>query len=184
MHQWIDDKSAQQAGLSSITAVSFLWPNGILPRMRMLAAGFTKDGDKIKAATDSAWWGKPYAYPMWNPVGTYLDKCHAADLDGPFVWDEGVANAEPGALSQAIISIADEIDGLRKGKALGCAPFFIPARRGVMPTPNPACAAKDVARKIAEPIIEPIRRQKGALADAGTVLLFVLFILAASKRSR
>lgn len=154
----------------------------------MLAAGFTKDGDKLKAATDTAWWEAPYRYAMWNPTGTYLDKCHAANLDGPFVWDEGVANAEPGALSQAIISIADEIDSLRKIGALGCAPFFIPARRGVMPTPNPMCAAKEAARKQVEPIVDNVRKQKQAVrnlfSDAGTVLLIIAIAIAASRRKR
>jgi len=149
--------------------------------MRMLAAGFTKDGDKLKAATDTTWWGKPYAYPMWNPVGTYLDKCKAAQLEGPFVWDEGIANAEPGTLSQAIIAIADEIAMLRSRGLIGCTDYYIPARRGIMPIPNVACQATRKAKEIADPVIEPIRRAK---SDINSLAFILLLIAIASRKEK
>lgn len=149
--------------------------------MRMLAGGFTKDGDKFKAATDAAWWGKPYAHALWAPLGTYLDytsKMTTGDVN----FDEGVANAEPGALSQAIIAIADETNQIRKLGGIGCAMFFIPARRGVMPMPNAGCSVKRKPIVDLSPITDGVRKQKQAVKTVGVVVLAVLALFLFRRR--
>ena len=67
-----DAATLMRNGARSDVAESFAPPDGVFPRMRLLAWGWEKPGDKFKSPSDAAWWKKRYQFPLWNPIETYL----------------------------------------------------------------------------------------------------------------
>lgn len=142
--------------MPEIVARSFALPWGILPRMELLAAGWVKPGDEFKRAEDRAWWTKRYAHPLWEPLRTYAKILDDNSIGVPRAFDEALAAGKPSAISRALTSAGENLDAIRKDGSDVCAPFFIPARDGVMPVRNDSCQARLNAKK-APDLTKPIR---------------------------
>lgn len=173
--QWDTADHAIEAGVDETTARSFLQPDGILTRMRALACGWTKPGDKLRDPSDRAWWSRTYAFPLWNPLATYVDRISNVTPDavrGTF--DEALAAGDSTALSQFLADhMQAEITDLLEAP---CPQWIIPPGKGQMPVPNPDCAAKENDRLRREKETrrkqrEELQRQKGF--DIVSVLLVV-----------
>lgn len=142
-------------------ARSFLAPDGVLLRMRALAVGWTNPGDKIRAPNDTAWWGATYRFPLWNPLGTYVDGISAAlaatGATPGVAFNEAAARGDSAAISRIVAGMREELAFL-EGKDPDCKPgdlcqapcppwLIPPGKRGTMPLPNPDCAVRDVERR-------------------------------------
>lgn len=155
--EFVDADSGERAGLPTPVARAFLHPLGIIPRMRLLACGWTKPGDKFRKASDRAWWTKRYQHPLWEPLGTWIDSLAHSDVgQRAMVFEEAIANAEPAALSRELATAVEDLRIIRAANADICAPFLIPRRRGVMPEANIVCITRIEAGDKLEKHKEPI----------------------------
>ena len=178
--QVTDFEAGVRAGMPDIVARSFALPWGILPRMELLACGWVKPGDEFKRATDRTWWSKTYAHPLWEPLKTYAQILDEVAIGIPRAFDEEMARGEPSAISRALISAGENLDAIRKDGSDICAPFFIPARVGVMPVRNDACQARLNLKKapdLTKPIRDVVSSKPFSLGPWGLLGLFVLFSL-------
>lgn len=138
-----DAATGMASGLSSTVATRFLLPHGILPRMGLLACGWIKPGDEFKRATDRSWFAKKYAHPLWEPLETYAAFLDAAALGpGSVAFDDRLAAGDSGLISNRIASSEDDLTAIRANGSDVCAPYFIPARVGVLPVSNLACQTR------------------------------------------
>lgn len=171
VQQWTNADAAKKIGVDALTADSFLEPDGILTRMRALACGWTKPGDKMRLPTDTAWWNKAYAFPLWNPLTTYVTNISKVPSVGTDVFfDEDIARADSAALSTALGGMNAEITELLEAP---CPRWIIPPGRGQMPIANPECAKKDKERLDRERAIERDQRQKANKSEAWDWILFL-----------
>lgn len=141
-----DADAAIAAGWREDMAQGFLPPDGILPRMRLLAWGWTKPGDKFKSPGDASWWAKRYQFPLWNPLETYLLQLEQHGTDVSFSWDEDLAGGAMALLSYALPSVVR--DDLPPVNEAPCPKWLIPPGRGQMPIPNPECVLKDIKKRL------------------------------------
>jgi hypothetical protein len=143
----LDAAAAIDAGWREDMAQGFLPPDGILPRMRLLAWGWTKPGDKFKSPSDRAWWRQRYQYPLWNPLETYvqqLERTGVAPLS-TFTIDEDLAAGNAALLSYALPAVVQ--GDLPPVNEAPCPKWLIPPGRGMMPIANPECAVKKLVDK-------------------------------------
>lgn len=134
-------------GYARDTAQRWVMPDGILPRMRLVACGWKNPGDRFRAAEDAAWWARPYELPMWVPLLTYAQTSEKAGQVG-WLWDDAMARGDSTALSHGIISAQSELDKIVAARSDKCLPYFVPKRAGVQPLPNKPClVALAAARK-------------------------------------
>lgn len=153
-----DAPAAIARGWNVDVASSWLLPDGILPRMRLLAWGWTKPGDRFKSPSDRAWWGKRYQYPLWNPIETYVDQAErqdGTDSSGFVGWDDDLAAGDEAELSRSMPAVVH--DDLPAAMAKPCPEWLIPPGRGMAPIPNPSCLKgpiRDIGKKII-PILAP-----------------------------
>jgi hypothetical protein len=125
------------------TAESFAMPLGVLPRMALLAAGWTKPGDKLREPNDTKWWQSTYKFALWNPLLTWADVlANRENGEPPFDWHAQVASGDTVAISDALQRVADDLRDIQAVKADRCMPYKIPTKRGEMPTPNVVCLAQ------------------------------------------
>lgn len=173
--QWVDASAAAAAGLPSTFAESFLAPDGILPRMRLLACGWTKPGDSFRRPDDASWWRQPYKFPLWAPLATYadaLDKTgdHAVNIDAD------VASGDIAALSQ---SLTQTVDDLKPVLEAPCPKWTIPPGRGQMPVPNPECIRKELDKnkdKIRKEL-DKVPRPSPSTGSSGIGMLVLLIAI-------
>lgn len=143
MFEFVDAEAGEQAGLPTSTARAFLHPLGIIPRMRLLACGWTKPGDKFRKADDKAWWTKRYQHPLWEPLGTWIDSLAHSDVgQREMIFEEAIANADPAAISRELPTAVEDLAIIKRANADICAPFLIPRRRGVTPEANIVCITR------------------------------------------
>lgn len=154
--QWASADEAIAAGLPEQTARAYLAPDGVLPRMRLLASSWEKPGGKY-AAAGLPWWGQAYKYPLWAGVSRY-----AADVDAlgdhHMVLDEDVANRDAAAVSHVLATV-EQVDA-PPVFAAPCPKWIIPPTRGALPTPNPDCLRQELEKnkdKLPLPIM-PVKR--------------------------
>lgn len=155
-------------GVPEAVARAFYAPDGILPRMRMLAWGWTKDGDRFKSPSDAAWWKKVYQYPLWAPLETLMDQLQRAGVSPPIVWSAGEAAGDAGELAHSYASLLAE-DAPPVFEA-PCPRYLIPPGRGQMPIANPECLRKP-ARDVVDKIPMPGQRPP---SDSSAIWLWVL----------
>lgn len=117
-------------------------PFGILPRMGLLASGWVKPGDEFKRADDKVWWSKRYAHPLWEPLETYATALDAANAGSSLSFDQALARGDIPAISERIAMVSDDLQVIRASGSDVCAPYFIPARVGVLPVDNLACQTR------------------------------------------
>lgn len=143
--EWTNADDARAGGIADVFASAYMMPLGILPRMRLLAFGWEKPGDTLRQPTDRAWWSKRYTSggfaprKLWEPLSTYVDK--VVPNTTPH-FPEDVAAMDATALARQRNATASELEDIQRVKADICAPFIIPARRGVVPTPETVCIAR------------------------------------------
>jgi hypothetical protein len=142
-------------GMREDFARSFLPPDGILPRMRLLAWGWTKQGDRFKSPSDAAWWKSTYQYPLWNPLETYVDQLERAGASPIVHWDDDLAAGNATLLSYSLPAVVQ--DDLPPVNEAPCPKWLIPPGKGMLPIPNPACLAKPV-----RDIVDKLRPQKSS----------------------
>lgn len=147
--QWeaTDKDAAVAGGFPEDVAEAYFMTLGILPRMRMLACGWTKPGDKMRLPTDAAWWAATYAHPLWAPLWTYANQVRASGATRPWSMDPQLASGEPGALSHSILGVASELAAITRLGHDVCAPYLIPRVRNVLPQPSAVCIARIGAKK-------------------------------------
>lgn len=169
--QWSAASSAIAAGVPS-TVETFLAPAGILPRMRLLACGWTKPGDTLRRPQDSAWWGAPYAFPLWNPLRTY------ASLVGSVAGvemrpDDDLASGDIAALSQSIVLLVDDAAPVFEAP---CPKWLIPPGRGQLPIPNPECLERELRDRV-DKIRDKVPGFRKPVASDGLALLIALLAI-------
>jgi len=172
-------ESAIAAGWREDVASAFLPPDGIFPRMRLLAWGWTKPGDKFKSPSDAKWWRSRYQYPLWNPIETWLDQALRGGHVDSFVWEDDLAAGDPAELSRSLPAVVR--DDLPPVSEAPCPKWLIPPGRGMMPIANPECL-----RKPAKDIIDKLRPQPTS-PPGGLPWLWLLAFMAlvtASKEKR
>lgn len=130
-----DNLAAIASGEPESVAMAYYTPTGILPRMRLLAAGFTRKGDKFKSATDRAWWTARYAHPLWPVLRAWLRNARNPS-GGPTHLSDDVANADAGALSQELLAINDELRAIGESGLLGMSPPYLIPKGETMPAAN------------------------------------------------
>lgn len=143
-----------QAGLPQDVANRFLHPLGIIPRLRLVACGWKNPGDKFKLATDTLYWKRPYDLPLsfWPSVQTWVDLLAKANVGGNFVFEQAVADADPAALSRAIVRAEEDLRELQTSKTDVCLPFIPSTKTGVLPSANNACLVRLGVGKAIEPV--------------------------------
>jgi len=153
-------------GVREDVARSFYGPDGVLPRMRLLAWGWTNPGDLLRPPSDRKWWQAAYGRPLWNVLETLFSQL--GDNAQPLQWDAQEAAGDEAELSRSYAAVvADDLPPVNEAP---CPRYLIPPGRGQMPIPNPECLRKP-AREIAEKIPMPRRKQ----GDAGWLLLLLIF---------
>jgi len=154
-------------------ARGFLLPDGVLPRMRLLAWGWEKPGDKFKSPSDASWWKRRYQFPLWAPLETYLDQVARQGHEPPVLqWDDDLAAGDPAELSRSLPSVVQY--DLTAVSEAPCPKWIIPPSRGMLPIPNPKCFEKPVRE-----VIDKLRPQSG-----GFPWWIIVVGLLLSKRSR
>lgn len=139
--------SATQAigdGLPELIARSFLGPDGVFPRMRLLAWGWEKKGDKLRPPADVTWWRGRYKFPLWDPVITYLTQATNAGIAPPIVWDEELARGDAAELARTLPALVE--GDLPPVNEAPCPKWLIPPGKGMTPIPNPSCIDKEPIR--------------------------------------
>ncbi len=157
MPQFTDAAAGELAGLPSTYAASYLAPDGIFPRMRLIAAGWLKPGDTFKRPDDKAWWAAPYRYALWPQLRTYARVADIAEIRG-MLFDEDVAKGDPAALSQSLAGLIDELAPVMEAP---CPRWLVPTGPGQLPVPNPDCLKPD-PDKIRDEIDKVPRPGKGS----------------------
>jgi hypothetical protein len=145
------DESAP-AGLADNIARAYYPPDGILPRMRMLAWGWTKPGDKFKSPNDAAWWAATYQFPLWNPLTTLVQQLDIAGIAPAMALDEDLAKGDPAELSRSFPIVVAESGAVEADPS---PKFLIPPGAGQLPIANPA--AKGVLDPIDHAIRNPVK---------------------------
>ena len=144
----------ERVGLRSDVARSFLLPEGIFPRMRLLAWGWTKKGDKFKSPGDVAWWKARYQFPLWNPIETYIQQATLSGNEPPAIqWDEELAAGDQAELSRSLPAVVE--DDLPPVNEAPCPKWLIPPGRGQTPIANPACIDKKPIRDEIDKVHRP-----------------------------
>lgn len=138
-----DAESLISSGVPETVARAFLLPDGVFPRMRLLAWGWTKQGDRFKSPSDAAWWKRRYQYPLWAPIETYVDQVTRAGNEPPAVaWDDDLARGDPVELSRSLPAVVQQ--DLPPVNQAPCPKWIIPPGRGMLPIANPECLKKDL----------------------------------------
>lgn len=179
-----DSAGAVKSGLPSDLAEMYFVPYGILPRMRLLACGWTNPGDKLREPTD-VWWTQPYKggvhARVWEPLAAYAAKMAAAGRTKGFVLDQDMWLAHPAALSQAIADVSSELRAISAAGADVCAPWFIP-RVAVLPQPNAACQIRlGLGRQVDDEkgkLIDKEKERRDGRGQSALVLLGVVYLVA------
>lgn len=154
--QWVSADAAIAAGYPE-SARAFLAPYGVFPRMRLLAWGWTKPGDKFRQADDAAWWRRRYAHKLWPAIETYVAIAEQAGIGPPGVlWDKEMASGDPAELSRSLATVV-ELD-LPPVNEAPCPRYLIPPTRGMLPIPNPSCIPMPD-----RPAAQPVVRSNAAL---------------------
>ena len=131
----------------------YVAPYGILPRMRLLAWGWTKPGDRFKSPSDSSWWRTTYQYPLWNPLETLVDQLQRASEEITVWWDEDLASGDEGELSRSFASVLQ--NDLPPVQEAPCPRWIIPPGRGQLPIANPSCLEQPTKDIIAPLLPKP-----------------------------
>lgn len=139
----LDAFAWDQASTSGMGPAGEAWwpPDGVLPRMRLLAWGWRRKGDRFKSPSDASWWKSIYDYPLWNPLETLADQAERAGDPLPaFVWSDELAAGDVAELSRSLPQVVGE--DLPPVNEAPCPRWLIPPGRGQSPVPNPSCASK------------------------------------------
>lgn len=156
LSQSVDADTAIASGMREDVARAFLHPDGIFPRMRLLAWGWEKPGDKLQGSGNAEWWRKRYQYPLWNPIETYI---YAVESGGGFAditWDDDLARGSSALLSYALPNVVQY--DLPPVMEAPCPRWLIPPGKRQLPVPNPECARRDVVDRVS-PVVDKLRPQ-------------------------
>jgi len=147
--------------------------------MGLLASGWIKPGDEFKRPTDRAWWSKKYAHPLWAPLETYATFLDRADLGTGVNFDERVSQGDVSAISDKVSMVSDDLAVIRASGSDVCAPYFIPARVGVLPVDNLSCQTRLNLKPIVD---ETDRRARDVFGQPIPWWVWVLLGIAATKK--
>jgi hypothetical protein len=145
-HATATDEAAAHAGFPPMVARAFCLPLGVLPRMRLRAAGWRKPGDAIRNAT-SEQWAAAYDGPLWEVLGTFVDLAAKHNIEQGARLDEDIATGDSATLAQAADDLAAELAIIQAALADHCEPYLVPRRRGAVPEPNAPCMASIAVRR-------------------------------------
>lgn len=176
--QPVDRDAGKALGLSEYVADAFAMPRGVLPRMRLLAGGWVRPGDKFKE-TDAAWWGQPYAYALWNPLATWAAFVEKAGIGAGWSWDDELAAGNASAVSRALALANDDLTTIKRLGYDKCAPWIIPTAKGAMPLPNPICPPPETDK-----FADPIKEARKATPDFPWWLVALIAVVVVGKRKR
>lgn len=159
------DSLTSAATIEYLDAVGrFLLPDGVLPRMRLLAWGWTQPGDKFKSPADGGWWKRIYDYPLWNVIDTYI-----LYQQGDLYFDHELAAGDQGELSRSLAAVVQY--DLPPVQEAPCPRYLIPPGKRQLPIPNPACV------KLPGRIPPTVPTPPAAAAATGWGWLLVLLLL-------
>lgn len=175
--QWQDASLAISGGMDALAASQYMAPDGILPRMRLIACGWLKPGDSFRRPEDGAWWQSPYRYALWPQLATYATLVDRTGAHS-FTWDDQVAAGDSGAISQSLqLTVAELKDVLEAP----CPRWIIPPSGG-LPVANPECARKDKDKLRDE--IDKVHPAPSSSNSLWWVLLLVGLAYAVGKKRR
>ena len=161
--------------LPALVREAFLLPRGIIPRMGLLASGWVRPGDKFRETRDVAWWKKPFAYALWNPLATYAKYLKGDAWD----WSAPLAAGDESALSDGIRTVNDYLQTIQRAGLDKCAPWIIPTAANTMPLPNPICPPPQIDK-----IVEPIRVVRDAIPEFPWWLLALVAVVVVGRKKR
>lgn len=155
LHQFDSFDEAVGAGWGTEPLVrAYFNPTGILPRMRLIAAGVANRGDKFKTPGDP-WWSKPYRYAgsiFYNVLLKYATLWDDNAAPG-IVVDEELASGDPGSISASLNRVI-EVDYPAFRDSPCEPPYIIPVVPNTFPLANPACATRDTIKKPIDVVVD------------------------------
>jgi hypothetical protein len=149
------------AGIPASIALGWFMPDGILPRMRLVACGWRNPGDNFRAPTDEVWWRTPFALPLWVPLATYARTVERLAHQTAWLFDDDMSKGDSDALSPALRATAADLRDIERVFSDKCLPYSVPRAPGVQPIPNAPCiAALGITRKtgLVDPERNPVLR--------------------------
>lgn len=178
--QWTDASNAIAGGFPALASQQYMAPDGVLPRMRLIACGWLTPGDSFRRPEDGAWWQSPYRYALWPQLATYATLVDQIDprVRHVMTWDEQVAAGDSGAISQSLqLTVAELKDVLEAP----CPRWIIPPSGG-LPVANPECARKDRDKLRDE--LDKVHPAPSSSSSLWWVLLLVGLAYAVGKKRR
>jgi hypothetical protein len=124
-------------GTPERVAIRYYNPTGILPRLRLLAAGWGgPDASTFKQPTAS-WWGQPFAYALYDMLDTWFaNEPNSASLAFGDV-DALMAGGNAAAIAHELQGIAAELALIEGAGMDEHPPFLVPKKPGELPIANP-----------------------------------------------
>lgn len=116
-------------------------PKGVIPRLELLACGWSSGDDKLLSPTDPKWKAL-YPRQLWEPLATWAVLLDKANLGGSWAWDQDVADANPAALTRALGRARDDLDAIVAAKWDLCWPWIPSTKAGTMPVMNMTCSPR------------------------------------------
>lgn len=171
------ERQAESSGVSPPDELRrFLLPDGVFPRMRLLAWGWEKPGDRFRSPTDGAWWKARYQYPLWSVLDTYLLFAppwllSPENAGGELAWDAELAAGDAGELSRNLAAVVER--DLPPVTEAPCPRYLIPPGRRQLPIPNPACV-KPPGMPPTVPSPSPSPRSPSGIDSLWWVILLLL----------
>lgn len=163
---WVGATDALRSGVPEDVARGFYPPDGVLPRMRLLAWGWQQMGDHFRSPQDRQWWSATYQYPLWAPLETLMGQLARAGAAPPaLMFDEQLAAGDPSELGRSYPAVVQS--DLPPVTAAPCPRYLIPPARGQLPILNPSC------------LVQPVRDVIGPATETSwwPWLLLALFVL-------
>lgn len=148
--QWASADEAAATLNRAAWAPQYLAPDGILPRMRLIACGWLKPGDQFRRP-DDAGWREVYRYDLWPQLGTYVDQLEKSGVTAPMTFDDTLASGDIGAITQAMEQTVRELQPVLEAP---CPKWLVPTQRGQLPLLNPECLKKPL-KKIVDKLKPP-----------------------------
>lgn len=134
-------------------------PSGVMPRFRVTAAGWVNPGDRVRDASDAAWWRARYKYgsELWAHLAEQArlaDAFLASTGDGVVpVFDAQLAAGDPSALAHELTVVTDQLASIYESNTQDSPPYLW-GSAGI-PFPNPKRIAEAFCKRYPDKCKDP-----------------------------